>query len=116
MRLQFAPQKKHHSTELAMQNAAVINNAESALWKRLLEPANAALSSDVAQYLLALSFPASDLDRMQNLAEKARSGALTLDEHVELDNYERVGHVLSLIKSQARQSLKKKPAVKRAVR
>ena len=44
---------------------------------------------------------------MHELAEKARAGALTLEEHIEMDNYERVGHVLSLMKSKARKSLKK---------
>ena len=42
---------------------------------------------------------------MHALAEKARAGMLTLEEHVELDNYERVGHVLSLIKSKVRKKL-----------
>jgi len=44
---------------------------------------------------------------MHVLAEKARAGALSLEEHIEMDNYERVGHVLSLMKSKARKSLKK---------
>lgn len=44
---------------------------------------------------------------MQALAEKARDGSLTIEEHIEMDNYERVGHVLSLMKSKARKSLKK---------
>jgi hypothetical protein len=32
---------------------------------------------------------------------------LSLEEQIELDDYERVGHVLSLMKSEARQVLKK---------
>jgi uncharacterized protein YnzC (UPF0291/DUF896 family) len=43
---------------------------------------------------------------MHELAEKARAGTLTLEEHVELDNYKRVGHVLSLIKSKVRKKLR----------
>lgn len=79
---------------------------ETALWGRLLDPVSTALSPEAARYLLNLRFPQSDLDRMQELAEKAREGTLTLEEHIEMDNYERVGHVLSLMKSKARQSLK----------
>ena len=37
---------------------------------------------------------------------KAKAGTLTADEQVEIDNYERVGHMLSLMKSKARRSLK----------
>jgi len=44
---------------------------------------------------------------MHALANKARAGILTLEEQIELDNYERVGHVLSLMKSKARKALKK---------
>ncbi|MGH9753369.1 MAG: hypothetical protein ACREA2_11355 [Blastocatellia bacterium] len=47
---------------------------------------------------------------MHELAEKARGGVLTLEEHIEMDNYERVGHVLSLMKSKARKALKKASA------
>ena len=43
---------------------------------------------------------------MHELAEKARAGTLILEEHVELDNYERVGHVLSLMKSKVRKKLR----------
>ena len=83
-----------------------INTGELALWNRLFEPSNATLSPGIAQYLLALRFPPSDLDRMNELAEKARAGELSLEEQIELDDYERVGHVLSLLKSKARLRLK----------
>ena len=85
----------------------VIGANETALWGRLLDPVETALSPEAARYLINLRFPQSDVNRMQELAEKAREGTLTLEEHIEMDNYERVGHVLSLMKSKARQSLKK---------
>ncbi len=88
-----------------MQNTSVISTSESALWGRLFEPATAALSQEVARHLLTLRFPQADIERMQELGEQARAGTLTLEEHLELDNYERVGHVLSLLKSQARQTI-----------
>jgi hypothetical protein len=43
---------------------------------------------------------------MNDLSEKAREGTLTAQEQVEIDNYERAGHVLSLLKLRARRSLK----------
>jgi phage gp29-like protein len=43
---------------------------------------------------------------MRELLAKAKKGTLTANEEVEMDNYERVGHMLSLMKSKARRSLK----------
>jgi hypothetical protein len=43
---------------------------------------------------------------MRQLLAKAKVGTLTADEEIEIDNYERVGHMLSLMKSKARRSLK----------
>lgn len=98
---------RHRSTEPPIQAAPAIGTSEAELWERLLDPAGPELSSEAARYILNLRFPDPDIARMHALAEKAREGALTLDEHIELDNYERVGHVLSLMKSKARKALKK---------
>jgi hypothetical protein len=38
------------------------------------------------------------------MSAKARKGTLTEDEQVEIDNYERVGHLLNLLQSKARRS------------
>lgn len=90
-----------------MQEGSIINSSEAALWGRLFDPTSPELSTDLARYILTLRFPQPDIDRMHELAEKARAGTLTLEEHIELENYERVGHVLSLMKSKARKALKK---------
>jgi hypothetical protein len=79
--------------------------SEAALWARLLEPAESELSPEAARYILGLRFPESDVDRMRELADQARAGALSEPERVELDCYERVGHALSLMKSKARRVL-----------
>jgi uncharacterized protein YnzC (UPF0291/DUF896 family) len=96
-----SPSKKN------VKDASAVGVSEAALWGRLLDPVGADLSPEAARYILNLQFPQSDVDRMQALAEKAREGNLTIEEHIEMDNYERVGHVLSLMKSKARKSLKK---------
>jgi hypothetical protein len=44
---------------------------------------------------------------MHELAAKARDGSLTKAEQEEIRNYERVGNLLALKKSKARQRLKK---------
>lgn len=80
-------------------------NSDAAILNRLLEAEQPALTADAAKSILALQFTDSDIRRMNLLAEKAREGALSEEERDELDNYERVGHLLSLMKSRARRSL-----------
>jgi hypothetical protein len=99
-------ERKHSLSKHLSSDVPIIGASETALWGRLLDPVSTTLSPEAARYLINLRFPQSDVDRMQELAEKARAGTLTLEEHIEMDNYERVGHVLSLMKSKARQSLK----------
>jgi hypothetical protein len=80
--------------------------SEVAIFSRILEPEQATLSAAAARAILAFGFSQADQDRMQQLSAKAQQGALTPDEQDEINNYERVGHVLSLMKSKARRSLK----------
>jgi hypothetical protein len=77
-----------------------------AIFSRVLEPDQATLSAAAARALLALGFPPADQDRMRQLSAKAQQGTLTPAEQAEINNYERVGHILSLMKSKARRSLK----------
>jgi hypothetical protein len=84
--------------------------SEVAIFSRVLEPNRATLSVAAARALLALGFPPADQDRMRELSAKAREGTLTTAEQIEINNYERVGHLLSLMKSKARRSLKSRRA------
>lgn len=80
-------------------------NSETAILSRLIGPERAVLSPDAARYLLGLEFQESDLQRMNDLAEKARDGALSLAEEREIESYRHVGHLLALLRSKARVSL-----------
>jgi hypothetical protein len=80
--------------------------SEVAIFSRVLEPDRATLSTAAARAILALGFAPADQDRMRLLSARAREGTLTPEEQAEINNYERVGHVLSLMKSKARRSLK----------
>src|SRR4051794_25605107 len=80
--------------------------SEVAIFGRILEPDQATLNVEAASAILDLDFKQTDKDRMQALLAKAKEGTLTPDEEVEIDNYERVGHLLSLMKSKARRSLR----------
>lgn len=86
--------------------AAPEETSEVAILGRVIATAGEPFSPEAARSILALTFGADDRQRMQELAEKARQGTLTEAEAVAIDNYERAGHVLSLLKSRARQALK----------
>jgi hypothetical protein len=87
-------------------NAVHTGISEAAIFGRVLEPDEANLDVAAARAILELDFRQPDKDRMRVLLAKAKKGTLTAKEQVETDNYERVGHMLSLMKSKARRSLK----------
>ena len=83
-------------------------NTETAILSRLVEPEGAGLAPEAARYILTLEFKDSDQQRMSALAEKARDGALSPGEEQELENYRHVGHLLALLRSKARVSLRQR--------
>jgi hypothetical protein len=80
--------------------------SDAAILSRLIEPEVESLPPEAARYILSLEFCQIDHDRMQALAAKARQGTLTPAEQDEVESYERVGHLVALLKSKARKSLK----------
>jgi uncharacterized protein YnzC (UPF0291/DUF896 family) len=87
-----------------MNTAIAVNEAE--ILARVIAPEEPTLPPDTARLLLTFDFRKEDRERMTLLAKKAHEGALTSEEQVEIDCYERVGHFLSLLRSKARISLK----------
>jgi hypothetical protein len=82
------------------------STSEVAMFSRVIETEQAPFPVAAAQTILTFGFPQADKDRMAELSAKAREGALTLEEQEEINNYEKVGHMVSLMKSKARRSLK----------
>jgi hypothetical protein len=87
-------------------------NIEGAIWARLLGPEYPAISRARARSILGMAFPEEDKTRMRELAAKARAGTLTALEQEEVEIYSRVGSILGIMKSKARQALKKTPKTK----
>ena len=85
------------------------NPTEVAIWERVIHP-DGQLTPQTARAILRLKFPPQDEQRMQELAKKAQKGKLSPDEDVEIEDYERVGTMLSILKSKARRVLKHVPA------
>jgi hypothetical protein len=82
------------------------NTSEVAILSRVLEPDKPTLSLRTARDLLALDFSPGDKERMRQLSAKAREGTLSPEEQEAINNYERVGHLLNILQSKARRSLK----------
>lgn len=80
-----------------------------AILDRLIQPERGGLSA-AARNLLKIDFEPTDHERMHELAEKAQEGTLTPAERAERYEYERAGHVLALLHSKARRSLKPRNA------
>lgn len=80
---------------------------ESEVLSRIIGVDQAGFTPDVARSLLEFEFPQVDVARMHELAEKNRSGELTDQEWEDMQAYMRVGTFLSLLKSKARNSLKR---------
>ena len=80
--------------------------SEVAIWERLLVPKKDKLSPQKARLILELRFQKRDIQRMHELSAKSRAGKLTRKENEQMEVYERVGHLVSILKSYARQVLK----------
>jgi hypothetical protein len=81
---------------------------ETAIWERILRPAGNEMSRRTAEEILQLTISEDDRANLRALLAKAKSGTITPSEESELDEYERCGNMLSILKSKARRVLKSK--------
>jgi hypothetical protein len=82
--------------------------SEVAIFGRLIRADDGDLAHELARYLLTLGFSDEDQARMHELAERNQEGALAADEREELQSYVKAGHLLALLHSKARKSLKRR--------
>jgi hypothetical protein len=80
--------------------------SEVSILARILRPDAPTFSPQGARDILALDFDQADKDRMRELSAKAHAGTLSADEAAEAGRYELLGHLLSILQSKARQSLR----------
>jgi hypothetical protein len=64
------------------------------------------MSPELPRYVLTLGFGEEDQARMRDLAERNQAGALPSEEQAELMSFVQAGHLLALLHSKARKSLK----------
>src|SRR4051794_37319608 len=92
----------------SMKTKTFVPPGSAAIWQRVIR-FKGELSPAAARALLRVGFSEDDYAHMEALSAKARAGTLTPAEQVDLDTFERLGCLLDMIHSQARQALKKKP-------
>lgn len=90
-----------------MSTALNVPNCDVTMIARIVEPKKGDLSIAAARAFLKFTFPQSDVDRMEILAQKARDGTLSAEEEEEITDYERVGYLLGALQSKARLTLKR---------
>jgi len=83
---------------------------ELSIWEMILRPHFGAMTPKTARTILDLSIPEVERARMKVLLVKAKSGTLSREEALDLDEYERAGNMLSVLKAKARRILKSKKA------
>ncbi|MCI0683082.1 MAG: hypothetical protein L0Y71_13355 [Gemmataceae bacterium] len=81
-----------------MKTASLPPKTEAEVWMRILHP-DEEMSPRAARAILGLTFLKNDVRRMHELSAKARAGMLTAQEDAEMNEFERVGSILSTLKS-----------------
>ena len=90
-----------------MSTRKVTRSHDASILGRLVQPEQPTLAPEAARAILELHFGPSDVERMNELASKARKGTLTEDERHETESYERIGSFVGLMQSKARRSLQR---------
>ena len=83
-----------------------MEQTQTAILGRAIKPEDASWSEAAARSILDIKLSPEDNQRRDFLAERAREGKLTAEEHKELDEYRHVGRILELMKAKAKVSLK----------
>jgi hypothetical protein len=92
-----------------MRNSEHTQNASDiAIFGRLIQDERGNLSRPLARYVLTLGFAKADQERMRDLAARNQQRALSGVEKKELANFVKAAHLLALLHSKARKSLRKK--------
>ena len=84
---------------------APARTTEADIWEHVIRP-RGKMTVQTARHIVQLDFTPDERSRMHELAEKGQAGVLSPEDESELDHYCRVGTMLSILQSRARQVLK----------
>ena len=96
----------YRHTILGMRATTITPDPSAKIWQRVVELRGDILPS-AARALLKIGFSDCDHALMDELSAKAQAGTLTAQEQTVLDTFERLGCLLDIVHSKARQALKK---------
>ncbi len=85
-----------------------MRTTELNIWEMILRPRFGEMTAATARSILELSIPEAELARMKTLLAKAKAGSITREEILDLDEYERAGNMLSILKAKAKRVLRPK--------
>ena len=88
--------------------AGMIERWVGEILERMVQPNDPALSAEVSRHFLNFKFTEDERRRIDDLSAKARAGTLSKDEESELDFYLLISHLIAILQSKARVSLKTK--------
>jgi hypothetical protein len=83
---------------------------EAAIFVGLWDRPTSKLTPTVARYILRLRFSDEQRQHVVDLVRRSQTGGLTAGEVTEMDNLLKVGDLLALLQSKARQVLKRQAA------
>jgi hypothetical protein len=84
----------------------VTANTSIAIFNRAIELDDEPLSPDTARHILRWGFAKMDQTRVSELIERLKAETISQDEREELEEFNRVNHLLALLKSKARIALR----------
>ena len=91
-----------------MSTKTITPNPSAEIWQRVVE-FRGEMAPSAARAPLKIGFSETDHALMNELSAKARAGRLAPEQQTVLDTFERLGCLLDIVHSKARQALKKKP-------
>ena len=80
-------------------------NSSTSILERAIRPGDDLLTPDVARYILRFGFAPQDQARVSQLLDKLKEEQITPDERTELEEFNRLNHMFTLLQSRARQAL-----------
>ena len=90
-----------------MRKKTITPDPSAEIWQRVVE-FRGEVAPSAAHALLKIEFSEHDHVLMDELSAKARAGTLSAQEQTVLDTFERLGCLLDIVHSKARQALQRK--------
>jgi hypothetical protein len=85
-----------------VEGVAIMATTEVTIWEMILRPHFGEMSPRTAKTILDMGIPETERARMKALLAKAKLGTISPDESLDLNEYERAGNILSILKAKAR--------------